>query len=79
MTFNPIMNLYEVKILMKQGFHNYNYVVLNQDNSIDRTAINGSFDETENEYQVLVYYFKFGSKYAKVIGYGTGSSRNLGQ
>jgi hypothetical protein len=77
MEFNPLTQSYEAEILLKQGFYNYNYITLNAKNQIDTTEINGSFYETENEYQVVVYYSKFGSKYDRVIGYGIGSSLNM--
>jgi hypothetical protein len=77
MEFNPLTQSYEAEILLKQGFYNYNYITLNAKNQIDTTEINGSFYETENEYQVVVYYSKFGSKYDRVIGYGVGSSQNM--
>jgi len=77
MEFNPLTQSYEAEILLKQGFYNYNYITLNAKNQIDTTEINGSFYETENEYQVVVYYSKFGSKYDRVIGYGVGSSLNM--
>lgn len=77
MEFNPLIQSYEAEILLKQGFYNYNYITLNAKNQIDTTEINGSFYETENEYQVVVYYSKFGSKYDRVIGYGVGSSLNM--
>jgi len=77
MEYNPLTQSYEAEILLKQGFYNYNYITLNDKNQIDTTEINGSFYETENEYQVVVYYSKFGSKYDRIIGYGVGSSRNM--
>ena len=79
MTFNPKTGHYETVILLKQGFYNYNYITLNDTDEINTTEINGSFDETENEYVLLVYYSKFGSYYDRVIGYGQGSSKQLGQ
>jgi len=79
LNYNPESGLYETSILLKQGFYNYTYVTLDQDNVMSNTEINGSFDETENEYAVLVYYSKFGSSYDRVIGYGKGTSKKLGQ
>ncbi len=79
LSYHSDTQTYETAILLKQGFYNYAYAILNDKNEIDLTTINGSFDETENEYQVLVYYAKYGSHYDSVIGYGTGSSKNLEQ
>lgn len=67
---------YETDILLKQGFYNYTYVTLDQDNYLN-TLVEGTHYQTENDYTVLVYYSKFGSKYDEVIGYGVGNSTNL--
>lgn len=77
--YNSKTGAYEASILFKQGFYNYKYVTLSEDNTLDNTCISGSFDETENEYIVLIYYSKFGSYYDRIIGVGMGSSKNLGQ
>ncbi len=77
MQYNQTTKLYETSFLFKQGFYNYEYVTLNKNNEVDIVAINGSFFQTENKYQVLVYYHKFGSRYDEVIGFGEGNSVNL--
>ncbi len=77
MTFNTKNGHYELPILLKQGFYNYTYVTLNDQDELNATDLNGSHDETENEYTVLVYYSKFGSYYDRVIGYGKGSSLQI--
>jgi len=69
-------NYYETDILLKQGFYNYTYVTLDENGNINNT-IEGSHYQTENDYAVLVYYKRFGSKYDEVIGYGVGNSVNL--
>lgn len=76
LNYNEDSKFYETNILLKQGFYNYTYVLVNENNEIDFT-FEGSHYQTENEYTVLVYYKKFGSKYDEVIGYGAGSSVNL--
>ena len=67
---------YETDIILKQGFYNYTYVALDENNTINNT-LEGTHYQTENEYTVLVYYKRFGAKYQEVIGYGAGSSVNL--
>ena len=72
MTWNPGLKLYESSLLLKQGFYDYQYVyVENGDNLIDNTLLEGSYVETENDYQILVYYRGFSSRYDKLIGYRT--------
>ena len=77
LTYNLESGLYEGKLLLKQGFYNYQYVTKNQDGVINNSDIDGSFFQTENDYTVLVYYKKFGSRYTKVIGVGYGNSKKL--
>jgi hypothetical protein len=77
MYFNPETEHYELARLFKQGFYNYTYVTLNDSGEIDETELNGSHNETENSYSVLVYYSKIGSYYDRIIGYGKGSSKQM--
>jgi len=75
--YNTQTGLYEAKMLLKQGFYNYQYVTKTKDGIISNSDIDGSFYQTENDYTVLVYYNKFGSRYTKVIGVGYGNSIKL--
>lgn len=74
---NEALGLYEAKLLLKQGFYNYQYVTKATDGKISIYDIDGSFYNTENDYTVLVYYKKFGSRYTKVIGVGFGNSEKI--
>ena len=69
--------LYRTAILLKQGFYNYKYVVVDQDATIDEGAISGNFYQTENNYKVLVYYRDLGARYDKIIGFGEANSVNI--
>jgi len=63
---------YEAAVLLKQGFYDYQYVyVENGNNKIDNTLLEGSYVETENDYQIYIYYRNFSSRYDKLIGYRT--------
>ncbi|MCH7524333.1 MAG: DUF5103 domain-containing protein [Bacteroidetes bacterium] len=77
MTFNPRSNNYETTLTLKQGFYNYKYVIVDEYGNIDEGAISGNFDQTENNYKVLVYYRDFGARYDKIIGFGEGTSVNI--
>lgn len=77
LTYNEESGLYQATLLLKQGFYNYQYVTKNQEGVISNSDIDGSFYQTENDYTVLVYYKKFGSRYTKVIGVGYGNSKKL--
>ncbi|HZK97161.1 MAG TPA: DUF5103 domain-containing protein [Prolixibacteraceae bacterium] len=72
MKWNFESKLYEAAILLKQGFYDYQYVYIqNGGNKIDDTLLEGSYVETENDYQIFVYYRGFSSRYDKLIGYRT--------
>lgn len=60
---------YELSLYLKQGFYNYQYVLLeNGKNTGDETFIEGSHFETENDYTIYVYYREPGSYFDKIIG-----------
>jgi hypothetical protein len=78
MDFNSKNGLYEKAILIKQGFTNYQYLTVNSKGIIDQEhAIDGNFYQTDNEYNVLIYYKGSSDRYEKVIGRGTASSLNI--
>jgi len=61
-------------MLLKQGFYNYKYVVVNKDGTVDENAISGNFYQTENNYKVIVYYRDLGARYDRIIGLGEANS-----
>ena len=75
MSYNPVNELYESVIKLKQGFYNYKYVTVDRNNEIIYGKIDGNFDETENEYNVIVYYRNYGERYDRVVGVGKGLSQ----
>lgn len=63
---------FRTSLLLKQGVYDYQYVW--KDRSADKadyTVFEGSFFETENNYQAFVYYRKPGSRWDELIGYQT--------
>ena len=72
-TFNPECRMeydearqeYHAAVLLKQGYYSYEFI--QQDGLTRRTM--GSFFETENEYEVLVYYRGQGARYDRLAGY----------
>ena len=77
MSYNPVNELYESVIKLKQGFYNYKYVAVDRNNEIIHGKIDGNFDETENEYNVIVYYRNYGERYDRVVGVGKGLSQYI--
>ena len=77
MTFNPDSGMFEVTLLMKQGFYNYKYVVERDNGDIEPNFVSGNFHFTENNYLILVYYRDFGDLYDSIIGIGSVNSRTI--
>lgn len=71
MQWNYQTKQYELSLLLKQGYYNYQYVYLQDgDTKADETVIEGTSYETENDYQVMVYYRKLNSgRYDKLVGF----------
>ncbi len=78
MIFNPDSGVYEIDIKLKQGFYNYKYVLVNAQGELEEGVISGDFYETENNYKVLVYYRDLGARYDRIVGFGEGSSTQIG-
>jgi len=78
MTYNDQQSLYQVPILLKQGFYNYKYVVVDKKTGkLDEGAIGGNFWQTENDYKVIVYYRDLGARYDRIVGVGQGNSVDI--
>jgi hypothetical protein len=70
MTWNFNTSAYELTLLLKQGYYNYQYVYVPQGaTSADHTNIEGSFWETENDYLLFVYYSDFSARYDRLVGF----------
>lgn len=70
MTWNFNTSAYELTLLLKQGYYNYQYVYVPQGAlSADHVNIEGSFWQTENDYLLFVYYSDFSARYDRLIGF----------
>lgn len=70
MTYNFDRGQYELTLLLKQGYYNYMYVYVPQGATVaDHTNIEGSFWETNNDYQIMVYYRDLAGRYDRLVGY----------
>ncbi len=65
MDYDDVSRQYHVALLLKQGYYSYEYI--QKDALTARTM--GSFYETENEYQTLVYYRGQGARYDRLVAY----------
>ena len=74
LNYNSNSGFYETTLTLKQGFYNYKYVLVDDKGNLNEGAISGNYDQTENNYKVLVYYRELGGRYDKIIGLGEASS-----
>jgi len=66
---------YYAAIYLKQGVYDYQYVWKdNTTGKADNSIFEGSFVETQNDYQTFVYFRKPGSRWDELIGYNTFSN-----
>jgi len=77
MKYNFERKAYELTLLLKQGFYDYEYVFLPQGKVVgDYSEIDGRHFETENEYSIWVYYRQPGRLNDDLIGLKFLNSRN---
>jgi hypothetical protein len=70
MNYDPAKKQFTHRILAKQGVTEYHYTWANDTGKIINDAlIDGSFFETENDYQILVYYKAPGSRFEELIAF----------
>lgn len=70
MEYDAQIRGYKKRLLLKQGYYDYMYVV--KDKATGKTTlapINGDFWETNNRYHVFVYLYDYTQNYDQLIGY----------
>lgn len=67
MHYDTAQNSYVADILLKQGWYDYQYIV--KAPGVDPYRFEGSHFETENQYEVFVYYRPFQPQADLLIGY----------
>ncbi len=73
--YNYDRQVYELTLLLKQGYYNYQYLVKSKGETTGRVMpIEGSFGQAENDYLFLVYYRGIGQRHDRLIGSGTTNS-----
>jgi hypothetical protein len=57
-------------IMLKQGLYDYEYAWLDKTtNTVETRPFEGSFFQTENSYQIFVYYKRPGARWETLVGY----------
>lgn len=77
MRYNFDSEAYELDMLLKQGYYNYQYVFMEDGASVaDATLFEGNFFETENDYFIMVYHRQPGSRIDRLVGTKRVNSRD---
>lgn len=71
MEWNAAERIYEAAIPLKQGYYNYQYLMIDNMGMPVPVPSEGNFYETENAYQALVYYRGQGERSDRLVGYAT--------
>ena len=69
MHYDASTGKFAASLFLKQGVYDYAYVWVDKAGKADDTALEGSHFETENDYQVLVYYRPPSARWEELIGY----------
>jgi len=70
MEYNELSGTYHASILQKFGYYNYRYVMIPEDGG--KTVLlpsQGSFFQTQNSYEALVYYKEIGGRTYRLVGF----------
>lgn len=75
MVYNYEKKAYQLMLLLKQGYYNYEYVLSDPEKGVfDPEFTEGSHYETENNYLIYVYLRAFGDVYDRLVGYAVVNS-----
>lgn len=64
MSYIPMTGTYQANILLKQGIYNYRFETKNPSDYLE-----GNYAQTENQYDILVYYRKPGTRIDALVGF----------
>ena len=67
MEYDPSRKAYLGSVLLKMGYYNFMYAVPDATKKPDTSPLEGDWYETENDYNLLVYYRPFGGRYDQLL------------
>ncbi len=70
LTFDPVRKIFSTEALFKQGYYDYMYARV-IDGKMDIIDLEGSSFETNNDYQVLLYFRENGSRFDRLLAVRT--------
>lgn len=72
MIYNEEKQAYVASVLLKLGYYNYQYLCFDSSLGLqsygETLPFEGDFFQTENQYDVLVYYSPLGGRYVQLVG-----------
>lgn len=69
MTYNESTQSYECTLYLKQGYYNYLYTILyDNDTKCNESETEGNYWQTENDYYIFVYHKPLGYYYDQLVG-----------
>lgn len=69
LSYDEVSRSYKAVIPLKQGYYSYQYLLKQPNGEMVPVPTEGSFYQTENTYQVLVYYRELGGRTDRLVGY----------
>ena len=69
MTYNEESKTYDLTVMQKLGYYNYQLLLMDYDDTTHTLPEEGSFFQTENTYQAFVYYKATGSRSWRLVGF----------
>ncbi len=70
MTYNFEKKQFEASLILKQGYYDYLFAYRDKRNyTLQTFETMGSFSQTKNEYEILVYFYDMIHDYDRIIGY----------
>jgi len=69
MSYDSAATCYKARVLLKQGYYNYQYVLQQNGKPADFTFFEGTYAQTENVYDFLSYFRPIGGRYDMCVGY----------
>jgi hypothetical protein len=68
MVYDNEKGIYNASLFLKQGWYDYQYG-MESATGWDMEPFEGTYFQTENEYEIFFYYQEMGSRYDELIGY----------
>jgi len=75
MRYDDAKKRYMLTTKLKQGVYDYKYIRIGDDGKADDTFFEGSFFETGNLYQILVYYRRPGARWDELVAFSEVNSQ----